>query len=309
MKFQPRDSEMLQAIYENQGVLAKRQLKTLFWEDKSSRAMEQRLAKLYDAGYLSWPTKDQYRAYPIPEAICWLGWRGALYVAGSLGIDVPPPNGDNEYQLRILETRLRKLGFTWLREPRWSLLEHDLAIIDFKMAVETAVKNSPSLTLAKWVSEKEFRSYGDTVLAEVTTMKGQDIRIHKKVYPDAYFEIVNEKLQAKDEPSKARFLVEFDMSTHDTQRFGRDKVNPGLEYIKSTIYKSRFGANNGYWLVIAKGGSRRIQNLILQVEKNAGSDGGLFFFTSLEELQITNPLTSPVWQQVGGSKPRPLLIT
>ena len=78
MKFQPRDSEMLQAIYENQGVLAKRQLKTLFWKDKISRAMEQRLAKLYDAGYLNWPTKDQYRAYPIPEAICWLGWRGAL---------------------------------------------------------------------------------------------------------------------------------------------------------------------------------------------------------------------------------------
>src|SRR5215211_2876763 len=138
MKFQPRDSEMLQEIFENQGFLAKRHLKNLFWKDTSWRAMEQRLAKLFHAGYLTWPTREQYRTYPIPEAICWLHWQGALYVAGLMGIDVDPLPGDNEYQLRRLEEKLRKKGFHWLREPRWSLLEHDLAIIDFRLAVETA---------------------------------------------------------------------------------------------------------------------------------------------------------------------------
>ena len=308
MKFQPRDSEMLQAIYENQGMLAKRQLRNLFWKDKSWRAMEQRLAKLYHAGYLNWPTKDHYKVYPIPEAICLLGWRGALYVAGLIGTEVEAPNGDNEYQLRRLEERLRKKGFHWLREPRWSLLEHDLAIIDFKMALETAVKKSPSLTLAKWVSEKEFRSYGDTVIVDSRTIKGQDITFKKKVFPDGYLEVVDENLQAQGKPSKIRFLLEFDMSTHDTERFGREKVLPGIEYIKSEKYRSRFGANNGYWLIIAKGGSRRIQNLMLQVEKNAGNNADLFFFMSLEELPTSNPLTSPVWQQVGRSEPRSLLI-
>ena len=308
MKFQARDSEVLQAIYENQGMLAKRQLKNLFWPDKSWRAMEQRLAKLYHAGYLNWPQKDQYKIHPIPEAICWLGWQGALYVAGLEGIDVDIPAGDNEYQLRRLEEKLRKKGFHWLREPRWSLLEHDLAIIDFKMAIDNAVKNTPSLTLAKWVPEKEFRSYGDTVLIESRTIKGQEIAYKKKVFPDGYLEVVDESLQAMGKPSKIRFLLEFDMSTHDTERFGREKVLPGIEYIKNEKYRSRFGANNGYWLIIAKGGSRRIQNLMVQVEKNAGSDANLFFFMSLEELPTSNPLTSPVWQQVGRSEPRPLLV-
>ena len=307
MKFQSRDGDMLQAISDNQGILAKRQIKALFWKDKSWRAMEKRLAKLFHVGYLNWPRKEQYKVYPIPEALCWLGWRGAFYVAGSMGIDVEPPDGDNEYQLRRFEEKLRKKGFHWLREPRWSLLEHDLAIIDFRLAVENALQNSPALTLARWVSEKEFRAYSDTVLAEFRTIRGQDIPIKKRVFPDGYFEVIDENMQAKGQPSKVRFLLEFDMSTHDTQRFGREKVLPGIEYIKSAVYRSRFGFNSGYWLVIAKGGERRIKNLMLQVEKNAQSHADLFFFASIEDLRETNPLTAPIWQQVGRLKPRALL--
>ena len=298
---------MLQAIYSNQGILARRHLKMLFWKEKSMRAMEQRLAKLFQAGYLCWPRKDEYKIYPIPEAICWLGWRGALYIAGMAGIEVDQPGGDNEYQLRLLEIKLRKKGFHWAREPRWSLLEHDLAIIDFKLGIEAAVKEYPSLTLAKWVSENDFRSYNDTVTVEVKSFKGQDIPIKKKVFPDGYFEIVDEKLRTSGEPSKMRFLLEFDMGTHDTLRFGREKVLPGVEYIKSSVFKSRFGSNNGYWLIIAKGGSMRINNLMLQVEKNAGNNAELFFFAPINELQNRNPLTDPIWQQVSRNAPRSLL--
>jgi hypothetical protein len=308
MKFQPRDAEMLQAINDNQGILARRHLKALFWQDKSWRAMEQRLAKLFHIGYLCWPGKDHYKIYPIPEAICWLGWRGALYTAGLMGIEVDPPKGENEYQLRLLEGKLRKKGFHWLREPRWSLLEHDLAIIDFRLAIEAAVPHSSSLRLTKWVSEKEFRSFNDTVIAEVKTIRGQDIPIRKKVFPDGYFEILNEKLHTLGEPSRMRFLLEFDMGTHDTLRFGRDKVMPGVEYIKSSIYKSRFGSNNGHWLIIAKGGSTRIKNLMFQVEKNAGNNADLFFFAAINELENNDPLTAPIWQQVGRNKPRSLLV-
>ena len=309
MRFQSRDGEMLQAMYSNQGILARRQLKALFWREKSWRAMEQRLAKLLHSGYLCWPSKYQYKIYPVPEAICWLGWQGALYIAGTMGIDVDPPGGDNEYQLRLLETKLRKKGFHWVREPRWSLLEHDLAIIDFRLAIEAAVKEYPSLSLEKWVSESEFRSYNDIVIVEAKRIKGQEIPIRKKVFPDGYFEIVDEKLHRLGEPSRMRFLLEFDMGTHDTLRFGREKVLPGVEYIKSPVYKSRFGSNSGYWLVIAKGGSTRIKNLLLQVEKNAGVNAELFFFAPLDGLQGKNPLTAPIWQQVSRSGPRPLLAT
>jgi hypothetical protein len=307
MKFQPRDSDMLQAIQKNEGILARRQLKALFWPDKSWRAMEQRLAKLFQAGYICWPGKEQYKTNPIPEAICWLGWRGALFIAGEMGIEVDPPKGDNEYQLRILENKLHKKGFHWVREPRWSLLEHDLAIIDFRMAIETAIKDDSSLSLVKWISENEFRSYNDTVTIEIKKIKRQDIPIQKKVFPDGYVEIVNETLEKIGQPSRMRFLLEFDMGTHDTQRFGREKVLPGVEYIQSPIYKSRFGSNSGYWLIIAKGGSTRIKNLLFQVKKNAGLNARLFFFASLNELQGKNPLTSPIWLQANKTEPRSLL--
>ena len=299
---------MLQAIQKNQGILARRQLKDLFWKDKSWRALEQRLAKLYQAGYVSWPDKDQYKIYPIPEAICWLGWRGALHLAGMRGIEVKKPDGDNEYQLRQLENRLRKQGFSWVREPRWSLLEHDLAIIDFRLSVEAAVKSEPSLTIAKWVSEKDFRAFKEIIVAEIKRFKGQDIPVKKAVFPDGYMEIVDEKLLASGKPARMRFLLEFDMGTHDPLRFGRDKVLPGVEYLQSSIYKSRFGSNTGYWLIIAKGGSTRITHLMNQIEKNAGSHADLFFLASIDDLQNKNPLTASVWQQVGKSAPRSLLI-
>ena len=309
MKFQPRDTEMLQAIQENQGILARRHLKELFWKDKSWRALEQRLAKLSRAGYVSWPAKDQYKIYPIPEAICWLGWQGALHLAGMRGIEVNKPDGENEYQLRQLETRLRKQGFHWLRVPRWSLLEHDLAIIDFKLSLQASVMSHPSLAIVKWVSEKEFRAFKDIVIAEFKRIKGQDIPIKKAVFPDGYVEIVDEHLLAAGNPARMRFLLEFDMGTHDTLRFGRDKILPGIEYIKSPTYKSRFGTNSGYWLVIAKGGSTRVRHLMTQIEKNAGSNADLFFLASLDDLQNKDPLTASIWQQVGRSQPRSLVTS
>ena len=43
MRLQVRDEYLLGAIYEYGGVVAKRQLKEIFWPDKSWRAMEKRL--------------------------------------------------------------------------------------------------------------------------------------------------------------------------------------------------------------------------------------------------------------------------
>ena len=47
---------------------------------------------------------------------------------------------------------------------------------------------------------------------------------------------------------------------------------------------------------------------MLQIEKNAGANTDLFFLASLDELKNENPLTTPIWQQVGRDTPRSLLI-
>ncbi len=110
MRFQERDGELLQAIYEYDGVLARRQLMELFWPNRSARAMEKRLAKLHQMGYIAWPTLEQRRTRPIPESIVWLDWKGIAWIAGRSGMSIPSPASKNENQMRILEKRLREKG-------------------------------------------------------------------------------------------------------------------------------------------------------------------------------------------------------
>lgn len=307
MRFQLRDSEILKTIYENQGVLARRQLKRLFWPDKSSRSMEIRLSKLSQAGYICWPCNDQYKNYPIPEPICWLGWKGALHLAGLFGVNVPIPTGTNENQLRTLQKNLYEQGISWVREPRWSLLKHDLAVVDFKLNVMEEIVHLPGLTVENWKYDSEFRSDPDLVTYTAKDRNGVFRQLKKRVLPDAYFEIIDEDRHSRGEVDRARFLLEIDMSTHDNPSFGIEKVAPGIAYIKSPAYKSRFGFNSGRWLVATNGGRIRLRNLMRQTSENAREDSGLFFFTSFKDIENSYPLTSTVWQQVGNEEPRALL--
>jgi len=306
MRFQPRDGEILWTIYENQGVMSLRQLKTLFWPDKSWRAIERRILKLIQAEYLARPNRDQHRNHPIPEPICWLGWRGVLYIAGLFGISVAPPKIVNENQLRVFQKALRGFGINWFREPRWSLLGHDLVVVDFKLAVEKEVSEIPQLAMEKWIYETEFRSDPDVISYEITSRDGIVKHLKKRVLPDAYFEIVDEEQRSKGERYRARFLLEIDMSTHDNPSFGREKAVPGKAYIRSSAYRARFGCNSGRWLVITKGQKTRLKNLMKQTQQNTGKYGKLFFFTSLISLEYGYPLTSPIWKQADKNEPMAL---
>lgn len=307
MRFQLRDDEILKMIHENLGVVARRQLKRLYWPDKSNRSMEIRLSKLCQAGYICWPSSDQYKNNPIPEPICWLGWKGILHLAGLLGVIIPKPTGSNENQLRVLQKNLYDQGVNWVREPRWSLLRHDLAVIDFKLNVMDEIIKRPGLMLENWKYETEFRSDPDLVLFTLRDRNGDLRQLKKKVLPDAYFEIQDLERRNRGEADRARFLLEIDMSTHDNPSFGREKVAPGVAYIKSPAYKSRFGYNNGRWLVVTNGGRVRLRNLMNQTRENAREDSGLFFFTSLTDIENSFPLTSPIWQHVGNDELRALL--
>jgi len=256
--------------------------------------------------HLNWPNLEQRRTKPIPEPVVWLGWRGALSVAGQYGIQIQLPKNNNENQLRKLQSHLRDQGIRWHREPRWIQLAHDLAVVDFKLAIERSAHQLPSIKMEKWLSESVFRSNTDVVSFQ---LKGKDgkVRISKKgVCLDAYFEVVDEKRRAKGEPHRARFLLELDMATHDNPSFGREKILPGVAYIKSPAYKVRFGFNSGRWLLVTTG-SKRMENLMRQTKERAKKDAPMFYFTTLDELTSVNVLTVPIWQQVGRDELIPLI--
>jgi hypothetical protein len=308
MRFQNRDGHILLKIYENDGVLARRHLKGIFWPDTSTRAMEVRLSKLQRNNYISWPTREHQKTMPIPEPICWLGWRGAQYIAGLHGVEVDSINSNSENRLRVFQKQLRDNGIRWVREPRWSLLRHDLAIFDFRLAVEKSADELQSINLENWVTESVFRSDMDVVEYKVRSQSGGVKTLKRGVCPDAYFEIVNEEHHLRgDDKFKLRCLLELDMATHSNPSFGRDKARPYASYIKSPKYKSRFGLNNGMWLIVTSGQEKRLQNLIHQTKEKTGDNSGMFLFTSLNQLAIGNMLTSPIWRQIDNDNLMPLL--
>jgi hypothetical protein len=308
MRFQERDGLILLTIHEYGRVLARRHLKHVFWPDATLRAAQKRLARLVDNGYLARPTAQQRRTQPIPEPIYWLGWKGILWVAGQHGVVVNPPANQGENQMRKLAKQLRDRGIRWLREPRWMQLAHDLAVVDFRLVVERAVGEMPALHLEKWIFESAFRSDGDAVEYRIKGRDGQVKQVKKRVYPDSYFVIVDQHRAAQGELARARFLLELDNATHANERFGREKVAPGLAYIRSPQYKARFGDNSGRWLVVTTG-ERRMRNLMRQARQVAGTEAATFLFTSFVQLETGNVLTEPVWWQVGREDPIPLFAS
>jgi len=53
---------------------------------------------------------------------------------------------------------------------------------------------------------------------------------------------------ADDGGHRFQYLLEIDRSTEDNQRFLREKILPGLAYLKSEAYAERFGHRSGRWL-------------------------------------------------------------
>jgi len=307
LRFQARDEAILQTILDFDGVMARRQIQEMFWPGKSQQAMQVRLSKLYHNGYLNWPSQEHHNTYPIPEPILWLGWRGILHLALQRGVLLTPLTRLNENQLRTLQQELRVLNIRWLREPNWSCLQHDLKVIDFRLAVSRAVTEIPVLKLDRWLTESVFRADPDRIRFSFRGNNGRLITKKKGIIPDGFFELVNVERQQQGQPSKVRFLLELDMATHDTPSFGIEKALAGSAYVRSTEYKARFGSNAGRWLVVTTG-VRRMRNLMKQTATRTGKDASLFYFATQEDVQKHNVLTAPIWWQVGQAEAQPLPI-
>jgi hypothetical protein len=300
LHFQPRDGELLHAIYERDGVLAKRQIKDLFWPQATQRAMEMRLSLLYHQGYLDWPTLEQWQTKPVTEPVCWLGWRGILWLADEHGWPIEPPRHSSENQLRRLAHNLHEGGLRWVREPRWSQLAHDLAIVDVRLAVERAVSITSGIRMEKWVNEGEFLIAPDIIEYQVSNGAGRSQPAKRQVRPDGYFALVDETRLKRNLPARARFLLEVDWGTHDLGSFAREKLGAGMAYLRSDAYRVRFGDNAGRWLIVTKA-EQRLDHLRQQAERVDSTSAGTFLFTTLERVKSSNILADPIWQPAGSS--------
>ncbi len=308
MRFQERDGEILQAVYDYDGVLSRRHLKAMFWPNTTWRAMEMRLSLLYHQGYLDWPNADQWRTKPIPEAVCWLGWRGVLWIAGHAGLETLSIAKPSESKLRESARLLRKQNVHWLREPRWHQLEHDLAVVDFRLAVESSLRELPDLVLEKWLPEGAFLSNMDVVEYSIRSDNRATKTAKRGVRPDGYFVLVDKKRLSQGLPARARFLIEIDMSTHDVGSFVIEKAVVGSSYIQSPAYKARFGANTGSWLIVTISETRQ-KHLMRQIQQAIGAEANAFLFTTQDEIARGDVLRRAIWRQAEKEKPIALFDT
>lgn len=305
MRFQKRDAAILETIYSFDGLIARRQIKEIYWPTSSDQSMEKRLSKLFHNGYINWPSEEHRKYRAIPEPIIWVGWKGALILAQQRGITIQEPKGSNENQLRLLENKLRDHGIRWLREPKWNQIQHDLKINDIHLAVEKSVKAYLYFKIEGWVLESSFRTNTDVIYFDYKAGDGKVKRKKKGICPDGLFVILDKEKYQKSLPYKAWFLLEIDMATHDNPRFGIEKVAAGIAYIKSEKYKKRFGVNAGRWLIITTS-DIRMKNLMRQTRIQAGDLSHLFYFSTFDKVVTNNMLDSQIWWQVGYEGPRAL---
>ena len=269
-----RDLRILETIHNFDGLLSLKQIDRLFFSGMGRTQPRQRMRRLFDAHLVNMPQPSQIHKVPLGETIYFLDERGAAELAGLYGVTLR--------------------DFKWRRQPRWALIKHDLAVNDFRIAVSKASETMLDIKLNEWVPESEFWIEPDAV--DYRTCQG--IKKRRVIIPDGFFTIWRRSPQQIDRLEQLAFLLEIDRATEDNPRFSREKVRPGVAYLRSRAYEKRFGVSYGCYLVVTTG-ERRMHNLKSHSERNGGN--GRFYFTTFAKAANGNVLTEPIWQLAGSN--------
>ncbi|HKZ40580.1 MAG TPA: replication-relaxation family protein [Candidatus Hodarchaeales archaeon] len=273
MRLTERDRAILEAIHAFDGMLADYQIQRLFFQGR--RQMQHRMSLLFHHGYVSRP--DRKKRAAITNMVYWLGKKGANYVAGLSGQNL------NEFKYR--------------KEPKWFTLDHDIAVNDFRLQLLKACKSCGDCQLEYWMPEGEFWANPDRVEYKLPNGK----RKSRYIRPDGCFSIINQGY-------RNRFLLEIDMATEDNPRFTREKILPGLAYLKSKPYRERFGRDGyGRWLVVTTG-EKRMQNMISQANQVTEPGAVVFYFSTFDRLNNVNFLHEPIWLRGDSEEPQSLIV-
>lgn len=280
MRLTKRDNKILEALHSYDGMLSLGQIDKLFFSGKGRSRPRQRMRILYDNKYVGMPSERTIHRVPLGETIYWLDRRGAEVVAARKG------------------SALSEL--TWRRRPRWSWIEHDLTVNNFRLQIHHACKSMDDVDLQIWVPETDFLASPDTVRFK----DDKEVSHTRQARPDGFF-LITRGHTNETRSEEFGFLLEIDMATHSNPSFERNKVRAGLAYLKSKSYERRFGLRYGRWLVVTTT-DKRLNHLLGQTERASGKE--LFYFTTFELLDKATEtthvgiLTEPVWLVAGNRK-------
>jgi len=275
-----RDGKILECIHAFDGVMSLKQIDHLFFSGTGGTWARERMRALVAHNLLCSPSQDEQHQVPSGEQVYWLGRAGAKLVAGLRGDGLQ--------------------SFTWRKTARWSKVKHDLAVNDFRLAVTNGVAAAPLLTLKLWVHEGEFLANPDTV--HYRNRQGKQLK--RQIRPDSFFTI--QQIEPNGKAKDFAYLLEIDMATEHNPRFVREKVRPGLAYLRSNLYLERFGYRFGRWLVVTTS-HQRLQNMVRHADQ-AGAQGK-FYFTTFAQVTAESVISASIWTVVGKSEPVCLIPT
>ncbi len=273
-----RDKQIFETIYQYEGVLADYQLERLFFH--SHRRMQGRMSLLFHAGYLNRFTRQQQAMYGFMAYF--LDEKALNYLAAAQGVE-----------RKALQARGR--------DERTALIPHDVKLNDVRITIMQALQHLPQVQFVTWINSRTFWAQHDTVEYTDTNQRKRK----RYIRPDGYFHVMSPGVES---PRHSRFLLELDMRTEHNARFVVEKVLPGLAYIRSEVYRERFGANAGRWLVVTTG-ERRLANMIVAAEK-VGRVAKAFYFTTFDLATMPGAFfTQPIWYRPTFIEPTALFMS
>lgn len=278
MRLTERDKHVLQTIYEFEGLMSRKQLAQVCFGGNLDWA-KKRLRLLFENGYVRQPDEQDMHRVPRGEWIYWLDRFGLEVVLGLKG-DEP-----------LYTDKVRT------EAPQWAKIEHDLAINYFRLTVLEALSQNPTLLLGEWINEKLLTHWADEI--SWTQPNGRPAK--KRFAMDGFFTLKRVR------PTKTEtfaYLLEIDKGTHSNPAFADEKVRPGVAYLTSSLYETRFGVKYGRYLVVTAGG-QRLENMLRQTERIKG--GELFYFTTFAQVQPETVFTQAIWHKAGSDSPFALI--
>jgi DNA-binding Lrp family transcriptional regulator len=217
----------------------------------------------------------------------------------------------------------------WADEELNPKIKHILATTDVHIAFQRACRVS-GYQLADWTDESALRNEPQTDTITLTNTQGKPISI--SIIPDVRFVLRREDKEAIYRLEVDRATIELEAS-REQKRSIAQKMKRYLLLEKSEAYKMRYGTRPLRVLWAVKGERRMhnmlnlagkvIKRLVGLPEKVPADEAGKqayeqkraecqrlnrrFLFTTLEQISHHNPLTDPIWHEVGCAEPKTLV--
>lgn len=257
MRLEERDEELLCDLFW-QRAMSRSQLQALYFG--SVGRCNARLRLLFDHHFV---TRYYLPAAPFgAQAVYGLGRAGAPIVARRL-------------EMELLEVkRVVKHSHT----P--TFLEHTLAIVDVRLALQRAIEGREDVEIERWLAEPLCRHEYD-----IRSTQGAG-RWQKEVFkPDGFVRFYHRPSQRD-----VNYFLEVDLG-HTSSRQFAGKIMMHRRYKESGLFRELYGGESFRTLVVTTG-PRRVGNLV-ELAQEQGSDR--FWFTTFAQLEEHGPLGA-IWR-------------